>query len=428
MLIKNKTKNALVASGGGLKALFFHIGVGMRLENQGLIFNGGLLKTPRTELLPPNEVGTNSIDMLVGSSGGCLFTMGPAFGYSARDMYNLFMDDRALKKAGLARGIHKYVNFNTQAVTELIKGVTRAIKNGLNIEAISVMSPLYLGKLQERLHNFLLTEDYTRVGADLFTVTTPLNQTGRIVYCRLPHQSSFSRLHEYFDSDEYGLLGSQSLLGSQREQRIVYRNDADLSATIAASCSLQIFQPYCVTHKNGDKIDLVDGETRKTLSYKIASDNGADLVFISYTHVPYRFDNTVGSIKKFGMTRVAIQSIYLMIEEKILASRELNRAKNMAYDVVDEGFDELIAELPEHRSILEQHRRRILKKLVVGLGIKRSVDYIFIKPDQNDSDFYFEWHLGMGKAYIERIVQKGYEAADKALKGINIEFNDRKAT
>ncbi len=386
-----KRRCAMVTSGGGLKAFFFHVGAGMKLQEEGFKFYGGVLDEPKLEIREPGEPGSKSIDLYVGSSGGALFSLGVAVGHSPKEMYELFLDDRKLKKAGLERGMHHYLSFNRQAVTEAMKSVRRALSTGWDLEALSIMSPVHLGKLEERLKVFSKKEDFRKVASDLFVVTTPLNMADRMVYCRKPYQET---------------------------GRIIYRNDADVSAAVAGSCSLQCFHPFCVKHHNGDKIDVVDGETRKTLSYKIASDHGADLVFVSYTHVPYSFDPQIGSVKKYGLLRVAIQSVYLMIEEKILTSRQINQASNKTYDLVVEEFERLMREIPEHQEKLKCSRDSLILRIVEELNIKRKADYLFITPGKDDHEFYFSWHMGMSKKYIEKMVGKGYEAAGRALKEI----------
>ncbi|MBI2662040.1 patatin-like phospholipase family protein [Candidatus Woesearchaeota archaeon] len=382
-----------MASGGGLKAYFFHIGVGMRLQEEGFNFKGGVLEDSETVLRSNSkrDQGNKDIELYVGSSGGSLFGMSVAMGYLPDQLLQLFQDDSKMKQTGLERGLINYIGLNSQAAKEFLKGMKRVLSDGLNPETILFpMSPLNLVPLEKRLHNFLGTEDFTRLAADLFVVTTPLNFPGRIIYCR-----------KQFEKNE----------------GIVYRNDATISATVAGSCSLQFLHPACIRHKNGENIDVVDGETRKTLSYKIAGDNGADLVFVSYTHVPYNFNIVRGSLKKYGIVRVAIQSIYLMIEEKILSSQKSNVSKNFAYDAVEETFERLNKELPDKKDLLNKYKETLLADLVRELDIKRNVDYVFISPDIEDDNFYFDWHLGMSKDYVERIAKKGYEAADRVLQG-----------
>lgn len=387
-----KKRIAMVSSGGGLKAHFFHIGVGIRLEEAGLTFQGGLLEQEKTSLRPSGSPGNKNIDLYIGSSGGALFSIGVALGHSPYQLKELFLDDRLMKKVGLKRGIINYVGLNPQAVTELAKALPRALHNGFNPEMFTFMSPLHLGPLEQRLHHFLETEDFTKVAADLFIVTTPLNFPGRMAYCRLP---------------------------KQEKEDIIYRNDANISAAVAASSSLQCFHPFLLRHHNGEQIDIVDGETRKTLSYKIASDHGADLVFVSYTHVPYTFNKNRGSLKKYGALRVLIQSVYLMIEQKIHASQELDHAGKAVYHLIDSNFAELKSQVPDNLvELIEEHRLDLLERVEQELGVKKNVDYVFIAPDKIDDEFYFEWHLGMSPAYINRIVRKGYEAADKALKNL----------
>ncbi|MBT5023354.1 patatin-like phospholipase family protein [Candidatus Woesearchaeota archaeon] len=395
IIISGKRRNAMVASGGGLKAHFFHMGVGMRLEEVGFKFSGGVLSRSKTDLLLPGPEGNNKIDMYVCSSGGALFGIGVAMGYSPEEMRDLFMNDWLLRKSGLRRGVLHYASLNTQAITQALKSAKKILKKRINPESLAIMSPIHLGPLEKKLHKFLDTEDFTKVASDLFIVTTPLNQTKRIVYCRKDHQEN---------------------------GRIIYRNDANISSTVAGSCSLQFFYPFCIEHKNGEKIDVVDGETRKTLSYKIASDNGADLVFVSYTHVPYQFKPEIGSIKKFGLIKTVIQSVYLLIEEKILASRKANNEKNYVHDRVQDEYEKLIKKMPQFEDFLVSSRESLVGDLVSNLDIKRNVDYVFIHPDPNDEDFFLEWHMGMSKSYIERMVKKGYESADKALEKYEFRF------
>jgi predicted acylesterase/phospholipase RssA len=390
ILISDKRRNAFVASGGGMKAHFFHMGVGKRLQEAGFNFKGGVLEERHFEFRPLGEPGNKDLDLYVGSSGGALFSIGVALGYSPNQLYNLFMDDQQLSRAGLKRGVINYMDLNTRAVTELFKGLNRMLRNGFNPEGlIFLMSPLKLSPLEKMLHGFLRTDDFARVRSDLFVVTTPLNYPGRIVYCRKQSEDS---------------------------NGVVYRNDARISAAVAGSCSLQFLNPYRILHDNGDKIDVVDGETRNTLSYQIAADNGADLVFVSYTHVPYQFHPGYGSLKKYGMVRVALQSIYLVIEEKIQSAQKVNLDQNFVCDSVEEAFERLKQDIPGSSSILDRNKEDLMRRLTEHLGIRRDVDFIFIAPDKEDREFFFDWHLGMSKDYIQRIAQKGYDAADKALK------------
>ncbi len=378
----------MVSSGGGLKAHFFHIGVGMRLEEEGFRFSGGILEEPRVEMTNSQELGNKTIDMYVGSSGGALFSIGVAMGHSPKDMYELFMDDEKLRKVGLKRGIQSYLGPNYQIATEIGKTIRRGLRGGLHAEAMSFMSPVSLSRLEDRLHNYLETEDFRKLESDLFVVCTPLNHAHRIVYSRRPYEET---------------------------DRLIYRNDANISATVAASCSLQFMHPFCLEHYDEKQIDMVDGETRKTLSSHVASDNGADLVFMSHIFVPYKFNDIKGSIKKYGVVRVATQSVYILIEQKIQEALRANANKKEACDHADEVFDWLLEELPGGKEIIEMGREKLITCLEKNLEFRREVDYIPICPDEDDDDFFFEPHLSMNKDYIERIVQKGYEAADRVL-------------
>jgi hypothetical protein len=429
-IISGQRKIAHVASGGGMKSLFYQMGVGMRLREEGIIYEGGVLNNPVDELLPKHAPGTNIIDMLVGSSGGCLYLIGPATGHSAKDMYDLFRNDKLLKERGLARGVWNYVDTKWDAVPQVanfaraipkafgfdgsIRSLKRVLGNtfspmelvrSLNIESMTIKSPFVLTGLERRLDAFLRTENifenennFRWLASDFFVVTTPINRTGRIVYSRRP-------LHP--------------------NHRITYRNDLKISTAIAASSSLQCFHPLRVTHFNGEQVDLVDGETRKTLSYKIASDNGADLVFVSYTHVPFMYDPTK-SIADHGMGHIDVQSLYLMIEEKILTSKESTESKNTTYHNVKERFNRAKRDHPNNLELICELEEDIMNLMTIGMNIRPGIEYVFINPESTNERFFFEPHMYMGKSYIERIAQQGYEDTDRVLKGYEFRFGQPK--
>jgi predicted acylesterase/phospholipase RssA len=429
-VVSGQRKIAHVASGGGMKSLFYQMGVAMRLEDEGFKYKGGLLDKPSEKLLPKNNHGTNIIDMIVGLSAGSIFSTGPITGHTARQMYELFMNDDLLEKRGLARGVWKYMDTRLDAISQLARlkdaipkalgydGSLRSLKNvfsnaispidflmGLNIESMTIKSPFVLTGLERRLDAFLRTEeifenknDFRWLASDLFIVTTPINRTGRIVYSRRPFEPN---------------------------HRITYRNDLKISSAIAASSSLQCFHPFRATHFNGEQVDLVDGETRKTLSYKVASDNGADLVFVSYTHVPFMYDPTK-SIADHGMGNTWVQSLYLLIEEKILTSRESTEAKNGTYHEVKERFERAKRDYPENLEFICELERDITDIMAMGMNIRPNINYVFINPESTNEKFFFEPHMYMGKAYIKRIAQQGYEDTDRVLKGYEFRFGPPK--
>ncbi|MBT4823759.1 patatin-like phospholipase family protein [Candidatus Woesearchaeota archaeon] len=425
-VVSGQTKIAHVVSGGGMKSLFYQMGVAMCFENKRFRYQGGLLDSPTEKLLPRHQPGTNIIDMIVGSSAGSEFGIGPALGHSARDMYELFMSDELLKKRGFARGVWKYIDTKWDAVPQLVnfgKAIPKALGydgnwrslrkvfghtfspmdfiRSLNIESMTIKSPFVLTGLERRLDAFLRTDnvfeyknDFRWLDCDFFVVTTPLNRTGRIVYSRRPFEAN---------------------------HRITYRNDLKISTAIAASSSLQCFHPLRATHFNGEEVDLVDGETRKTLSYKIAGDNGADLVFVSYTHVPFMYDPS-RSIADHGMGHIDVQSLYLMIEEKILTSKESTEAKNKTYHKVKETFERAKRDHPGELEVICEVEKEIMEVMMIGMNMRPGIEYVFINPESTNQDFFFSPHMYMGQKYIEKMAKQGYEDAERVLKGYEFRF------
>ena len=74
-----------------------------------------------------------------------------------------------------------------------------------------------------------------------------------------------------------------------------------------------------ITKRYGMNI-YIDGEIRETLSTHVAEDNDCDIIISSWTHTPYHYHDEVGSLINYGLTSIMIQSIYLIIQKKIMPS------------------------------------------------------------------------------------------------------------
>jgi predicted acylesterase/phospholipase RssA len=196
-----------------------------------------------------------------------------------------------------------------------------------------------------------------------------------------------------------------------------YDNDVLISQACAASTSLPvIYAPYPIKNANGRQIYYIDGEIRDTLSTHVAFDAGCDLVFASYTHQPYHYTKEIGSLTDFGLPRIAVQSIYLLVEQKInnhIFNRDCQREAIQA-----------VSAYCKDENISETHRRRICEILEQSLHHRMDADVIYIHPNPQDTHIFFEEHFTLSPKKMAEVVRSGFRAGVDTLR--KYEFADRK--
>jgi len=224
-------------------------------------------------------------------------------------------------------------------------------------------------------------EDYR---PELFIVGTQLNEARKVI----------------FGKNEYP--------PPPHDPTVLYMKNINISESIAASTALPvIFAPYPIIHESGDKYYYIDGETRETLSTHIAVDAGADLIFQSYTHQPYRWVREVGSLTQFGLPAIVIQGIYTLLEQKINSVYESYLSKKSAMNTVgkyckEAGVDPEITE-------------KIIQLLETELHQDRNIDLIPIHPDPTDTKTFLAEHFSLNGNKLGEIVKAGYRAGKRRL-------------
>ena len=133
----------------------------------------------------------------------------------------------------------------------------------------------------------------------------------------------------------------------------------------------------------------------------MAEDNGCDVIISSWTHTPYHFHDEVGSLVNYGLQPIAIQSIYLMIQKKIISSRA-ERAK--AIDIMDTVNDYMKKE-----KFGTTHRREIMAILERKLNINPKVKLIDIFPDHHDYKLFFANSFSLNSKVSAHAVEAGYK-------------------
>ena len=219
---------------------------------------------------------------------------------------------------------------------------------------------------------------------ELFIVSTKLNDSQKVVF------------------------GKQSYEPPPHDPRCQYQTHARISDAVAASASLPvIFAPYALNDENGDQHYYIDGEIRETLSTHIAVDAGADLVFTSYTHQPYRFVREIGSLTKQGLPAIVIQSIYILIEQKINSNYESFQSKKSAMNEVFRYCKEA--------GVQDEHMSKIMGILERELHQSRNIDLIQIHPDPTDTRTFLAEHFTLNPKKLTEVVKSGYKAAMNSL-------------
>ncbi len=405
--IGHKRKIAFVCSGGGSKAGAFHLGVALALQEQGFRFQGGLLPQSGTPRSPePMEIST-----YVGSSAGSIISTFLASGYSLDNIFNSFLNRKPTDPKDTVPKILKSLSYQKmfkirsalakEQISQLLslRKMAADIIHG-NWESLFQLSWVKTSGLfstegiEAYIRNEVLPsnrfEDYM---SDLFIVATQLNHSRKVVFGKYNYQPP------------------------PHDLTCQYNNDVSISEACAASTALPfIFAPYAIKNENNHPIYYIDGEIRDTLSTHVAIDAGADLVIASYTHQPYHYQKTVGSLTEHGLPSILIQSIYLLIEQKINQHIHNKKIQRDAIHAVFRYCKQ--AGVPEH------HRQRICEILEAELHHKSEVDTIYIHPNPNDSQMFFGEHFSLSPKKLSELVRSGFRATIETLR--QYEFADRR--
>jgi predicted acylesterase/phospholipase RssA len=404
-----KRKIALVCSGGATKAGAFHLGVALALQEQGFKFYGGTAPANGA----PRAPGPMEISTYVGSSAGSIISAYLAAGYSLDNIFNSFLGrdptdpiDKIPKplsrltyqkmfklRPALAKEQIGQILLFRKIFASLLQGNWEALLQFKWLKATGLFST---GGIEQYLREEVLPsnhfQDYL---ADLFVVATQLNHSRKVVFGKYNYQPP------------------------PHDLMCQYNNDVVISEACAASTSLPfIFAPYPIKNQNDKIIYYIDGEIRDTLSTHVAVDAGADLIIASYTHQPYHFLKEIGSLTEHGLPSILIQSIYLLIEQKInnhIHNKQIQRNAIQA-----------VSRYCKQEGVSENQRRRICEILEAELHHRTDVDTIYIHPNASDAQMFFGEHFSLSPATMSEIVKSGFRATIETLR--KYDFADRETT
>jgi predicted acylesterase/phospholipase RssA len=377
--LKNK-KIALVLSGGVVKAAAWHLGVSLALEELGFCLKSNKNSTAGQDL----NQRSLEISTYVGSSAGAMICLYLASGFTPQDVIQATLGIKGSKLRGL----------NYKDMFNIRRPEIRAPKSGLyhpldgfptvfkNMLKPFISLPGFFtteGLRHYILDNVIQSDKFEDYLPDLFIVATQLDHSRKVIF------SKYNYPNPSHDSTS------------------VYYTGTNISYAAAASMSVPPFYcPYPIKNRLNGQIDYyIDGEIRETLSTHVAEDNGCDVIISSWTHTPYHFHDEVGSLVNYGLPPIAIQSIYLMIQKKIVSSRA-ERAK--AIDIIDTVNDYMKME-----KFSQTHRREILAILERKLNTNPKVKLIDIYPDHHDYKLFFANSFSLNSKISTHAVESGYK-------------------
>ncbi len=382
---KNK-KIALVLSGGVVKAAAWHIGVTLALEELGfsLLSNKDTTKS-EYDINRSLEIGT-----YVGSSAGAMISIFLACGYTPQEIINGAF---GLTKSSMPRltyldmfYLHKRrFKPKNRELYQQLEDFPALLKKVIN-PFMSFPGLFSTEGVKKYLDNGILEYDnFEDFVPDLFVVGTQLDHSQKTIFGR----------YNYPNPDH--------------DSTATYQTGVKVSEAAAASMAVPPFYaPYPIKNPTTNEINYyIDGEIRETLSTHVAEDNGCDIIISSWTHTPYHYHDEVGSLINYGLPSIAIQSIYLLIQKKIVASR----AKRAT------GIDILntVSEYMKQEKFSNAHRRDIMAILERKLNINPNVKLIDIYPDHHDYKLFFANSFSLNPKVASHAVKAGYKRAMQVL-------------
>ncbi len=378
-------KIAFVCSGGVVKAAAWHLGVAHALEEVGFVLKSNKNAREPGVAAPPLEIST-----YVGSSAGAMVCVFLASGFTPHDIIQSTLGWKNSRLTPISyRDIFHVRRHRIRPprpefyhpLEEFPLLVRNMIKPFLGFSGFFTTE----GVRKYLLKHVLDSDRFEDFAPDLFIVATQLDHSRKVIFSRFNYPNP------------------------SHDVTSVYYTGTPVSTAAAASMSVPpFFVPYPITAADGSGVDYyIDGEIRETLSTHVAEDNGCDLIISSWTHTPYHYHDEIGSLVNYGLPSIAIQSIYLMIQKKIIAHRA-ERAKGI--DILDTVNDWMKSE-----RLTESQRRNLMAILQRKLQVNPKVRFIDIYPDHEDYKLFFGNHFTLNPKSAGHAVEAGYKKTMQVL-------------
>lgn len=366
-------KTAFVLSGGVIKAGAWHLGVSKALEELGFSFKSH--KSIHSDL----EIGT-----FVGSSAGALISVALASGHSPKNIIDMVSNPK--------KSVIKKLSYKDILSVKKISGIPKVFKdygpfNDLPFPLNKVLSPLTtfsglfstkgIGKYLTK--NVIKYDDFRDYEADLFIVTSQLDHSRKVIF------------------------GKYQYPNSAHDEMATYRTDASVVDAASASMSVPpVYSPYGIRNPDTNKEEFyIDGDIRDTLSTHVAVDHGQEVIISSWTHTPYHYSELVGSLINYGLPAICIQSIYLMIQKKIISYKKRNiEAKELI---------ETVHYYMKNENFSEKQRKEVLEILETKLNYNKDRIFIDIYPSHENHEFFFSSFFSLNSKISKDAIKMGYD-------------------
>lgn len=371
---KNK-KIGLVLSGGVVKAAAWHLGVSLALEELGFKL-GGYNKVQESD----DELNINTY---VGSSAGAMISTYFANGYSPHEIIDATIGKKGkLKAVSYKDMLHlKRPEIKTKKPEffDPLGGFPFLIKRILKpfLSTSGFFSTEGLRKYL--IENVLKSDKFSELDVDLFVIATQLDNSRKVIFSKYnyPNPSHDSTSHYY--------------------------TDTNISDAVAASMSVPPFYtPFPIKNERTNDVDYyIDGEIRDTLSTHVAIENNCEIIISSWTHTPYHFHDEIGSLAHYGIPSIAIQSIFLMIQKKIVTARAQFKT---AEDIL-----KTIHSYMKNENFSERQQKEIIRILESKLSYKKNLKFIDIFPDHKDYRTFFTNQFSLESDAMAVVIRQGYK-------------------
>jgi predicted acylesterase/phospholipase RssA len=398
---------ALRATGGKVKAIFWHLGVRCALEERGFTFTTGI--GPRADF------SAGDINLLIGSSAGSVFSLLVAAGYDVPAILNSFIgresavppiDESTIfrkRRRGVAGYVRRLRNaVNLRANEDIFPGSGIWADGNTHDESELPSPPTADTKLTlSRFFRYFQLKDLLVLRARY-----TLEGMERWFRALLREHDDFDDLRARFFILASDLDAPQSaVFGSRMDDHGWYRYVAGVKISRAAACSMaipSIFNPIAVT-VDGRKHYFIDGDVYNPTETMVESDHQCDLAIVSSFEAPYRFHPAIGSLHHLGLPYEIAQTIALTIYSRFMQARGARQAKERALAIVRDILSKHLDE-----ETLERECRRIADALDVSLTMKT----VFIHPHKNPLLFFGNPFDLSSRSLAKMVVEASLQASE----------------
>lgn len=383
---KNK-KIALVLSGGVVKASAWHLGVSLALDELGFTFKSN-------EYLGrglPLKSNAYEISTYVGSSAGAIISLYLASGYRPMDIVDAYLNknseilrpisysDMLYMKRPMKVSKRKTTYDPFEGFPLLIRQLLRPVSN---ITGLFSTHGLY----KHLVDHVVKTDRFEDFAADFFVVATKLDDSQKVIFSKYNYPNP------------------------THDSTAVYYTGYPISSAVAASMSVPPFySPYPVKNIRTNQLEYyIDGEIRETLSNHVAVDNKCEFIISSWTHTPYHYQDEVGSLVHYGLPAICLQSIYLLVQKKIVTSR--------VQRLTAEDLISTISEYMKDNKFDEVHRKKITSIIERKLNYNPNIHFLDIYPKPDQYKIFFSSSFSLNHENTALLVTSGYRRTMEVFK------------